>query len=274
MELIQEIQSVSLLKKQIAYWYIGQVGYVFKVGTTVIAVDPVLNDLVDEAGKSMRDYDSPFAPDMLKVDYVFCTHGHIDHMAPETLLGLIKANPNIKIIIPVGCKQMAANYGLSMERVTCLGPGESKQICDDLSVKAVSAAHPLHVISPDDADMALGYQIQMGDIFVTHLGDTYLTELLLKELLELPVPNLFFAPINGDDLYRQMDNCIGNMEAEEVAKLAVTLQADVTIPTHYDMVYGNMVDPLRFVVKLRELDSSKKWRLPALGECSIYQGEL
>ena len=104
-----------------------------------------------------------------------------------------------------------------------------------------------------------------------HLGDTYLTPRLYASLEALPQPDLLLAPINGQDFFRTQRNCIGNLEAEEAAQLAVRLRAGCSIPTHYDMVQGNTADPLRFVSALRRLDPAARFALPALGERLIFQ---
>lgn len=119
--------------------------------------------------------------------------------------------------------------------------------------------------------MALGYQLDLGGFTVVHLGDTYLTPRLYAALEALPQPDLLLAPINGQDFFRTQRNCIGNLEAEEAAQLAVRLCAGCSIPTHYDMVHGNTADPLRFVSALRRLDPAARFALPALGERLIFQ---
>lgn len=119
--------------------------------------------------------------------------------------------------------------------------------------------------------MALGYQLDLGGFTVVHLGDTYLTPRLYAALEALPQPDLLLAPINGQDFFRTQRSCIGNLEAEEAAQLAVRLRAGCSIPTHYDMVQGNTADPLRFVPALRRLDPAARFALPALGERLIFQ---
>ena len=59
----------------------------------------------------------------------------------------------------------------------------------------------------------------------------------------------------------------------EAAQLAVRLGAACTIPTHYDMVQGNTVDPLRFAAALRQLDPAACFALPALGERLLFQAD-
>ena len=114
----------------------------------------------------------------------------------------------------------------------------------------------------------------MDGIRLLHLGDTYLTGPLLEDLQLLDAPDLFFAPVNGSDYFRTARNCIGNLCAAEAAQLAVLLKAKVTVPTHYDMLEGNTADPLDFVRALRELDSSTRWQLPALGEGVVYRDDV
>ena len=138
-------------------------------------------------------------------------------------------------------------------------------------VRAFSAAHPEHILDAGAPGMALGYQLTFGGFTVVHLGDTYLTPHLYETLQALPRPDLLLAPINGQDFFRTQRNCIGNLEAEEAAQLAVRLGAACTIPTHYDMVQGNTVDPLRFAAALRQLDPAACFALPALGERLLFQ---
>ena len=114
------------------------------------------------------------------------------------------------------------------------------------------------------------YYITMGNVRILHLGDTYLTNQLLEDLQKLPTPHLFLPPINGSDYFRTKRNCIGNLSSIEAARLSVLLHADLTIPTHFDMIEGNTVDPLNFVRELWSENPAAKWHIPALGERFIY----
>ena len=82
-ELAEEIADTKVPKGTLAFWNLGQCGFVWKEQVTVY-IDPVLNDIRDEQGSSRRLYPAPFSPELVRGDYVLCTHGHIDHLAVET----------------------------------------------------------------------------------------------------------------------------------------------------------------------------------------------
>ena len=168
--------------------------------------------------------------------------------------------------------ELAAEYGIPADRITTVQEGSILPL-GGVTIRAFSAAHPEHILDTGDPGMALGYQLTFGGFTVVHLGDTYLTPHLYETLQALPRPDLLLAPINGQDFFRTQRNCIGNLEAEEAAQLAVRLGAVCTIPTHYDMVQSNTVDPLRFAAALRQLDPAACFALPALGERLLFQAD-
>lgn len=268
-ELLQEIGETEPGESELLFWYIGQCGFVYKKNV-IVYIDPVLNDLTDQMGCSRRYYPAPFSPEKVAADYVLCTHGHRDHLDIATLTGIAESDSHTRFIVPGDCIPALEEAGIEKGRVTEARAGEEIAL-PGLTVFPVSAAHPVHRKTERGADVALCYQLVMGGIRLLHLGDTYLTEQLLADLQALDVPDLFFVPINGGDYFRTARNCIGNLNAAEVAQLAVLLRAGVTVPTHYDMMKGNTVDPLAFIRALREIDTTARWRMPVLGEGVVYR---
>lgn len=224
--LLNEISTTRLPASQLAVWSIGQCGFIFKYEDTVVCIDPVLSDLTGPSG-SRRCYPAPFAPEALRADLVLCTHGHADHMAKDTLRGLTR-HPAARFVLPAGCSALAAEYGIPADRITTVQEGSILPL-GGVTVRAFSAAHPEHILDAGAPGMALGYQLTFGGFTVVHLGDTYLTPHLYETLQALPRPDLLLAPINGQDFFRTQRNCIGNLEAEEAAQLAVRLGAACTM---------------------------------------------
>ena len=263
----------------IAINYIGQCGFVIFDDRISFAIDPVLNDLVGEDGKSIRNYPPVISCEELNADYVFCTHDHIDHMAKETLLEVAKVDEETKFVVPAGCVKELISWGIEGSRVLGIAAGETKTLTVNgndgegnprkpgkLKVKAISTAHPVHQVDEEGLDHNLAYCIELEDKKLVHLGDTYMTEQLEKDLRSLGHVDVLFPPINGRDEERESQGIIGNLSCEEAANLADRLRADLTIPTHFDMVAGNTADPFDFAQRLWDLNQENKCWIPTLRE--------
>lgn len=225
--------------------FLGQCGFLIEGKQVTIAIDPVLNDIV-ENGTSFRAYPPVMTPEELTVNYIFCTHDHIDHLAVETVMGCLNTHNNTKVVIPRGCKKILASEGLLEDRMILLSDLEEKVLSDTLSVKGLSTAHPVHQLNEECEDCNLAYSIVLDGKRLVHLGDTYLTERLQKSLAELGQIDVFMTPINGRDEEREARGIIGNLSSKQAADLASSLECEFVIPTHFDMILGNTEDPQNF----------------------------
>lgn len=262
----------------IAINYIGQCGFVIFNDKVALAIDPVLNDLVDESGKTIRNYPPVLSYDELEVDFIFCTHDHIDHMAKETLTAVAEIDKTTKFVVPTGCVKEVVSWGIDEARVIGISDGETKELAIEsedgtpvgrsgrISVKGISAAHPVHQVDEEGLDHNLVYCIEMEDKKLVHLGDTYMTERLEKELRSLGKIDVLFPPVNGRDEERESKGIIGNLSCEEAAELADKLRVDLAIPTHFDMVAGNTANPFDFAECLWKLNQENKCWIPTLRE--------
>lgn len=268
--LLKEIKETCTGKDEVALWHLGQCGFVYKNQDTVVYIDPLLNDLI-ENGETRRWYRWPFEPEQVEADYVICTHNHADHLAIDTVKGIAKGNPHTKFVVSGAFKQLLLENGIAEDRIVSLKAKEKTEL-PGFSVYPLSAAHPVHEVDENGYDLAMCFYMTLGEVNLLHMGDTYLTDSLFENLKALPETDLFFPPINGGDYFRTARNCIGNMDMIESATLAVkVLHADLTIPTHYDMVMDNTVDPLKFLQILWEMDASAKCHITALGERFLYR---
>lgn len=268
-ELLEEINNTKVAEDELAIWNLGQCGFVVKQ-QKIIYIDPVLNDIEDEDGNSLRLFEPPFKPEVAEADYVFCTHGHIDHMAKETLLGMYQNNKQIKFVIPGACKEIILGWGISEDNVIEAGALQ-QLVLPGIVVNSIPTAHPTHAQDINGKEQNLAYDIGINGIHLLHMGDTYITDRLLYDLKRHSAPHVFMPPINGSDYFRDRENIIGNMSAREAAFMAKELSADLTIPMHYDMINGNTCNPCTFLEELWEIAPQRKVALPTLGERIIYK---
>jgi L-ascorbate metabolism protein UlaG (beta-lactamase superfamily) len=267
--LAAQIQNSSPLSHQTYIWYLGQCGFLFKNKDVTFAIDPVLNDLLDEYGQTKRLYPAGLSASRLKVDYVFCTHAHRDHMEAQTLKQLKAANPDVKILLPVQAANALQEKGMDKEDMIALKANQSIAL-NTLQVHTIRTVHPRRIKEGED-EFSLGYVIEAGDARLMHLGDTYLDEILLNDLKKYAKPDVLFAPVNGKDYFRDARGCIGNLNGYEAARLASEIEADLSIPCHYDMMRGNTCSPLEFIQQMLTLYPQGKIGLPRLGERMIIQ---
>lgn len=269
-QLLNDIRSTVCVPGEAAVWYLGQCGVAVKTSEATFYIDAVLTDLLDREGNTRRYFPPPFDPAELEADYFLCTHGHRDHLTPETVQRAAKGCQTLRFIVPGACVQQLLELGVEPEHILPARSGAAMEL-PGLTVRPVSAAHPVHTVNEKGEDTALSYHLESGGVNLLHVGDTYLTEQLLTDYQSLPAPDLFFPPINGGDFFRTARNCIGNLNPQEAAHLAVLLHAGLTIPTHYDMMTGNTADPIPFVRQLWEEDTAACWKLPALGERVLFR---
>ncbi len=248
--LCQSINTFLPPDKSTAVWHIGQCGEIFKINHSVILVDPVLGPISDGNGLIRTEFAPPFSPNCsIPIHAVFCTHGHIDHLHPETISGIAKYHPETQFYFPAGIKEETRLLWKSFpDRVTFLRQGDRLTFLQTpaLSVAAVAQPHDTYQTDENGNMTALGYIFQFDGITVYHAGDTVVTSQLVQEILHLGPIDAAFLPINGRDWLRESQNIIGNMTPEEAALFAEAIQARIVFPTHHDLITGNLGNPSAF----------------------------
>lgn len=268
-ELKKDVET-TYINNGFAYWYIGQVGMIFKWKEQIIYIDPVLNDLYGADGNSRRNYPPPFSPDnAAKPDIIMCTHNHADHMNVNTLVPMLNHFPDAKLIVPAPEAEGLIKSGVEKNRIIPAVQETVIQLKSDISICPVAAAHPEYCEDEYGAQYALSYLVRLGEKTIFHSGDTYLTKELLERLQQESVA-LACLSINGRDYERESRGIIGNMSYRDAGYLAGMIEADMTIPMHYDMVQGNEENPLRLLEYMEERWPGRKCHIMKLGEKIIY----
>jgi L-ascorbate metabolism protein UlaG (beta-lactamase superfamily) len=228
-------------------WWLGQSGFLVAYDGRHLLLDPYLSDSLTRkyAGTDkphVRMTERVIDPARLGfVDVVTASHGHTDHLDPDTL----RALPDARLIAP------AAHRDLAAERAgrppTGIDDGETVEAAG-FSVTAVPAAHD--EIERDAAGrmLHLGYVVRCGPFAIYHAGDTVpydgMTERVGGGI------DVALLPINGRAPERRV---AGNLTGEEAAALAHELGARLAVPMHFEMFEFNTEPPDAFVAACERL---------------------
>ncbi len=259
-ELIAEMDSLLKNDKGFHLWWLGQSGFLLQWKGKRVLIDPYLSDSLT---KKYLNTDKPHTrmselvikPELLKnISVVTSSHNHTDHLDAETLVPVLKSNPEIKFIIP------EANRDFVAERVKCekefpIGLNDKQSVTiDEITFYGIPAKH--NEIERDEIGNCkyMGYVIKFADHKIYHSGDT----LWFEEMVELLKPfavDVAILPINGSKPERKV---AGNLDCKEAALLGKMIKAKVVIPCHYDMFTFNTADVNEFVKEAKNIDQPFK----------------
>ena len=224
--------------------YLGQCGFLLEDGDLRIVTDPYLSDSVDRNHYSKetpwkRLYPAPVTLGELKPDIVLISHGHDDHMDPDTLCPYRAAGGETPIVIPAPEIYTVDKWGL---KGVYPARAENSFKIKHAVITPIPCAHTqLHT---DDLGRfyELSYIIDIGNgkrVFFG--GDMSLYDGLEKRLREAEL-SLLLLPANGRDEHRTNLGIIGNVTPEESAKLSAALNVP-WIPMHHDLYEINCCGP-------------------------------
>jgi len=230
-------------------WWLGQSGFLLKWQNQHLLIDPYLADSLTRKYANteiphVRMTELVIDPARLDfIDIVTSSHNHTDHLDAETLIPLMKANPNIKLIIPEANRSFVAER-LKIDSTIPIGlnDGENFEV-KNFKFHGVPAAHEDIERDAHGRCKFMGYVIQFGPWTIYHSGDTVWHEEIVTQLQRFPI-DVAILPINGRAAERKV---VGNLNAKEAVTLAKLIKARLVIPCHYDMFTFNTADPKEFV---------------------------
>ena len=244
--LIRDVNQCVPAWGEMAFWWLGQQGFIVKLGRTVLYIDPFLTP-------SPRRRIPPLLrpEDVTNADVVCGSHDHTDHIDRAAWPRLAAASPRARFVVPDALlPRLAHELGIPPRRFTGLDDGKRRRI-GDVSVTGIAAAHEFLDQDPVSGKFPyLGYVIEGNGCALFHAGDMCVYEGLMTKLRRWKF-TAAFLPINGRDAKRLAAGCIGNMTYQEAVDLAGTLEVAYAIPGHYDMFAGNSGDPVAFAEYLR-----------------------
>ena len=227
-------------------WWLGQSGFLVAYGGRYLLLDPYLSDSLT---RKYADTDKPHVrmtelvvdPARLAfVDVVTASHGHTDHLDPDTLQAL----PDAELVAPAAHRELAAER--SGRSPIVIDDGETVEVAG-FSITAVPAAHEVIERDAEGRMLYLGYVVRCGPLSIYHAGDTVRYEGMAERIGPVDVALL---PINGRAPERHV---AGNLHGEEAAELAHEIGAGVAVPMHYEMFEFNTEPPDAFVAACERL---------------------
>jgi L-ascorbate metabolism protein UlaG (beta-lactamase superfamily) len=259
--LIEDVDSCEVAPGQCALWWLGQHGFIIKLGRVVCYLDPYL---APEPSRQMPPLLRP--EEITNATFVLGSHDHADHIDRGAWPGIAKASPRASFVVPkLLYEKLGREIGLPEKRLVGIDEDDIATQ-QGVTVTAVPAAHELL-----DVDAAtglypyLGYIVEGNGFRLYHAGDTCIYEGMQAKLRRRPL-DLALLPINGRDARRLAADCIGNMTYQEAADLAGAIRPGMTIPTHFEMFAINSVDPQLFADYMHV-------KYPQLATCIPRHGE-
>jgi L-ascorbate metabolism protein UlaG (beta-lactamase superfamily) len=264
------LEDIALARQspdELHLWWLGQSGFLIQWQGHHLLLDPYLSDSLTKkyAGTDkphVRMTERVIAPERLDfIDVVTSSHNHTDHLDGESLIPLLEANPNLKVVVSRANVQFAAErLQVPAERLTPIrADGEPLQI-GPFTFRAIPSAHESLVQDENGDHRYIGLIIQVGHWTIYHSGDCIPYEGLIDRLNTSQI-HIALLPINGRDPARGV---AGNFTAEEAAELGNQTNAGIVIPCHYEMFEFNTVSPERFVKYAEQI--GQKYRLLKCGE--------
>jgi Predicted Zn-dependent hydrolases of the beta-lactamase fold len=269
LELIKEINDCVIEPGNAAFWWLGQMGQVIKLGDTVIYVDAFLSEWPN------RNVASLLKPEEItNADFILGTHDHSDHIDREVWHQLSVSSPTAVFVVPNYLVDLLSkDLDIPRDRFRGLDDGVSLRE-KGITITAIPSAHEFL-----DRDVItgsypyLGYVMEKDGCILYHSGDSCIYEGMYQRLRELGHIDAMFIPINGRDAKRYRENIIGNMTYQEAVDLAGVLKPGVVVPGHYDMFSFNDVSPRLFTDYLEVKYPDVKYWIGNHGEMvSVFGG--
>lgn len=240
--LLADIQAAEPPAGTLAFWWLGQNGFIFKGAGRVLYLDPYL--YVPPGGR--RQTPAPLRPEeVTNAHLILGTHDHSDHIDRRSLPAMLAASPGAKLVVSRVVARRLATDGFAEERLVGIDDGQTIEEAG-VQVTGVRAAHEFFDRDPEWGYPHLGFVVRLNGVTFFHAGDGIPWE-GLRSTLARYAPDAVFVPINGRDGERYRRHCIGNFTFQEAVDLVGALQPRLAVPMHYDMFRGNQERVERFV---------------------------
>ncbi len=230
--------------------WLGQAGFVLRVGDAVVLVDPYLSDHLSVKYHGTRFpharmMAAPIAPGAFpRVDLVVCTHRHSDHMDPDTLPVLAARHPGCRFVVPAAEQAHAEALGLAPASLVAADAGQALRPLPelDLLLRPVASAHERLERDKQGRHRFLGFGLETAGVRLYHSGDCVPYPGLADAVRGL-APDVALLPVNGRDRARADAGVPGNFTLDEAIALCEAAAVPLLVPHHWGLFAFNTADP-------------------------------
>jgi L-ascorbate metabolism protein UlaG (beta-lactamase superfamily) len=267
--LIDEVNATTLAPGECAFWWMGQLSYILKLGDKVLYLDPFLSP-----GKARNTPPLLKPAEVTNAAVITGSHDHGDHIDRPVWPALARGSPQAKFVVPaLLVAKLSAALKIPEGRFVGLDDAASAEVAG-LKITGVASAHEFLDQDPATGKYPyLGFVIEGNGCRIYHSGDTCKYEGLESRLKKLGVIDLAFLPINGRDAPRLRSNCIGNMTFQEAVDLAGAVGVRMAVPSHWDMFKNNSEDPQKFADYMAVKFPRVRTLVPKHGERVMWRAE-
>jgi len=251
--ILEQLYNKEQGNNEIGIVWLGQNGFLIKSKSCVFFFDPCLSDFAEQwtygwKNEHIRMSAIPIQPkEIVGVDYILCTHDHVDHIDPFTIPIVALRNKETKFVTPKIAKQRMLSLFIEESNLILL-KGEDYIELPDIKIHAIPAAHSKLEYDSVNGFHFLSYIVDVDGITLFHAGDTIPYEGQTSYFKDFQV-DIAMLPINGSQPPELEFE--PNFSIKEAIHFAKEIGAKTLIPMHYDMYTLNTANIAEFV-KLAE----------------------
>lgn len=235
-------------KDELKLTFLGGAGFLIEVEGTKLAIDPYLGG--DAKPGFERITPSPVVyEDLVGIDYLISTHGHLDHCEPS-LLKYLAQNSTCRFLGPQSSTERMREAGVPDGRVKCLNVGDKADI-GTLDIQAVYLHDPYE-------PHALGIVLIHNNLSILHAGDSHYSGdyKMLGEKMKIDIALLS----SGLKLY---------MSPDEIFQAAKDLGCQALVPIHWDL-WKALYIPIEEILNIYNRSDDHGFKLiPMVAENSL-----
>ena len=234
---LNDFSEADKVTGAIHVWWMGQSGFLLKWNGKGLLIDPYLSDSITRAHSGTdrpMNRVSERVVDPLKltgIDLIAVTGDSPDRLDPETIMPLLAANPEMRMVVPAGIAQKAEQLlGNSSPPMHPVNAGTFTSM-EGFDFHGIDSANPKMRRDEEGNSKDLGYVILCGPFAIFHSGETIWHTHLVKQVRRWTI-NLSFLPISGNVKTGERGDTLNGFEA---AALAKSISTSIVIPCHYDL---------------------------------------